>query len=366
MLRRDRVAGVAPVVLARSVGTRRLMRDPPSAAAPTAGGGPSVIVTGAGTVAGVAGAPNAAALPPVPNVQPQPPVPLGNASPAETGSTPSPSSLYQGSTINNRGTLTLGFGLGGVYSRSPQLLTPPVYGYAFTYSPLDWLQTQFTATNTGMAGQLQVASPTPQRLNLSYQLNAGVTSGQNAARPEALIPGFSQYLIAEVLGGGQDPQHPRFVFGGNWGVSYTPFSGGVLESAPGMSGSLGATLFPFGYYHDAPRADPTDHRPVDLTGTARWAFALAGNYSALWGSLQNDPRAAAMLRNAGVDASVTWVSPNLSGPTRAPVRFFVSLNTGPRWMWLDPNHGAETGAFGWSGGFNTGFVFADAPATPSH
>lgn len=366
MLRRDRVAGVAPVVLARSVGTRRLMRDPPSAAAPTAGGGPSVIVTGAGTVAGVAGAPNAAALPPVPNVQPQPPVPLGNASPAETGSTPSPSSLYQGSTINNRGTLTLGFGLGGVYSRSPQLLTPPVYGYAFTYSPLDWLQTQFTATNTGMAGQLQVASPTPQRLNLSYQLNAGVTSGQNAARPEALIPGFSQYLIAEVLGGGQDPQHPRFVFGGNWGVSYTPFSGGVLESAPGMSGSLGATLFPFGYYHDAPRADPTDHRPVDLTGTARWAFALAGNYSALWGSLQNDPRAAAMLRNAGLDASVTWVSPNLSGPTRAPVRFFVSLNTGPRWMWLDPNHGAETGAFGWSGGFNTGFVFADAPATPSH
>lgn len=382
---------VPAALLARSVGTRRLMRDPPNASPLSAGGSanpsggtsasgrgataasgtsaapaarprPEVVVTGGGTVAGVAGTPDPAAPPAVPNVQLPPPTLTGNAPPAETGSTPSPSSQYQGSTINNRGTLTLGFGLGGVSSGSPLLLTPPVYGYAFTYSPLDWLQTQFTASNTGMAGQLQLASPTPQRLNVAYQLNAAATSGQNAARPEALIPSFSQYLIVEVLAGGHDPQHPIFVLGGNWGVSYTPFAGGLLRDAVGTSGSLGATLTPFGYYHDAPSADPTDHRPVDVTGTARWAFGLAGNYSVLWGNLQNDPTATATLRNFGLDASVTWVSPNLSAPSRAPVRFFVSVNSGPRWVWFGPSHATDTNAFGWSAGFNTGFLFGSAPA----
>jgi hypothetical protein len=316
---------------------------------PGSGSGSQVIVTGGGTVAGVAPAPGE---------------PTGTQPSIETGSTPSPSSLYQGSTINNAGTFTLNAGLGGIYTRAPLLTGPLTLGGGLTYSPLSWMQTQITAGNTGVAGQAQFAPSTPHLLNYSLQLNAGLASGGNGADPTALIPNLSAIAIAEVLGGG-DPQHPRYVIGANFGGLWTPYAGGVLSGAAGYTGALSATVVPFGYYNDTPQNPYTDHRPGEATGAARFAFGGAANFSQLFGSLQNDPSARATLSSLGIDVFATWTSPVLTAPSTAPVRFFISFNTGPRWMWLPGGPDGSTSGFGWSASFNTGLLFGTPPPPPS-
>ena len=225
----------------RRAGVRGLMRDPPPGATPSPGGaspattggggapsaavgtpgsgtGTQAVVTGGGTVAGIANAPQLT----------QPSI--------ETGSTPSPSSLYQGSTINNAGTLTLNGSLSGVGSRSPLLTGPLTLNGQLTYSPLSWLQTQITAATTGVAGQAQFSLPTPRLINPSLQLNAALAPGGNVQDPTALIPSLSAIAIGELLGGG-DPQHPTYVLGANAGLLWTPYASGVLSGARGYSGA---------------------------------------------------------------------------------------------------------------------------------
>jgi hypothetical protein len=309
-------------------------------------------VTGGGVVAGIAG---------VPNLQLTPP---SLAAPIETGSTPSPSSLYQGSTINNPGTSTYNLGLSGVSSKSPLLTGPLTLNGQFTYSPLPWLQTQITGGNMGVAGQAQFSPSTPRLFNGSLQLNAAMTAGGSARDPTALIPGFSAIAIGELLAGG-DPQHPMYVLGANAGVLWTPYASGALSGAVGGSAALSATWIPFGYYNDAPAASWTDSRPVDTTGSARFAFGAAGNFSTLFGSLQSDPPARARLSSLGIDAFATWTSPVLPAPSIVPVRFFMSINAGPRWMWLPQAPAGSDNAFGWSAGFTTGLLFGTAPPPPS-
>lgn len=353
----------------RRAGVRGLMRDPPSGAAPSAGGaspattggggapsaavgtpgsgtGTQAVVTGGGTVAGIANAPQLT----------QPSI--------ETGSTPSPSSLYQGSTINNAGTFTLNGSLSGVGSRSPLLAGPLTLNGQLTYSPLSWLQTQITGGSTGVAGQAQFSLPTPRLINPSLQLNAAMTPGGNGQDPTALIPSLSAIAIGELLGGG-DPQHPTYVLGANAGLLWTPYASGALSGARGYSGALSATWLPLGYYNDAPRNAYTDSRPGEPTGAARLAFGAAANFSQLFGSLQSDPSARGTLSSLGIDAFATWTSPVLSAPSTAPVRFFMSINTGPRWMWLPQGPPGSTVGFGWSAGFTTGLLFGTPPPPPS-
>ena len=261
----------------RRAGVRGLMRDPPPGATPPAGwappaatgggGAPSAavgaprsgtgteaVVTGGGTVAGIAGLPNLQLTPP------------SLAAPIETGSTPSPSSLYQGSTINNPGTSTYDGSLSGVSSRSPLLAGPLTLSGQFTYSPLSWLQSQFTGGNMGFAGQAQFSPSTPRLFNGSLQLNAAMTAGGSGQDPTALIPSLSAIAIGELLGGG-DPQHPTYVLGANAGVLWTPYASGALSGAVGGSAALSATWLPFGYYKDAPAASWTI--VVQLTPPAR-------------------------------------------------------------------------------------------------
>jgi hypothetical protein len=68
----------------------------------------------------------------------------------------------------------------------------------------------------------------------------------------------------------------------------------------------------------------------------------------LLGSLQSDPSAPARLSSLGIDAFATWTSPVIPAPSIAPVRFFMSINAGPRRRWLPEAPAGSDYAFGCS------------------
>ncbi len=284
-------------------------------------------------------------LPPVPDVH----LPESLADPITVGQTPSGTPSYSGSTIDATRTGTVSSTLGGVRSPYDLLAQPLVLNTSLASSPLPWLQLQLGGGNTGASAQVQVSQANPTAINPSLLIYGGFAPGQQPGS-SPWTPSYGATGILEGLVG--DASRPDLSLGVNAGFMRTPYASGILTDVTGIN--LAASLSGYiDYWRDAPAANTRDHRPVPRTTTPFVALGLAASLLQLWGD-------EGVLNQLGFDSYLT-VTSRLLNVRGAPMRLFLTVTPGVRYMLRSTPPGPDTHGWGISGFLTVGAVFGEVP-----
>ncbi len=206
--------------------------------------------------------------------------------------------------------------------------------------------------------QHQFGPSDPARSTQGWILSGSVTwSGIAGLTADPTFSLGTTHLREWTFGG--EEERPFGSFGVNVGVGGgrgLSLSTGGMGGYGDLGGSIGASLFPLGYYHDTPAANADYTGPLVEPSQVPRLTISGGLYATgfLGGPIDSSTSGAMWAGAAGGGAGATWVTPRFGVNTRLFVSGYAGVGG-----WTDNSGGRNvTGVFGSLG---IGFLFGAPP-----